>query len=102
VAQKFSFIMFIVVMVFLVPTKFLVLAKGLGKGNAPLQVRNRDIKQEIHKSADKQGIDTSFVNSFQERISMNMKKRYWVSWAWQRWLEAISGCRQEYHDVTAA
>ncbi|WP_245871820.1 Sec-independent protein translocase subunit TatA/TatB [Sediminicola luteus] len=61
------FIMFIVVMVF-GADKIPDIAKGLGKGMRQLRDATDDIKREIHKSAEKQGIDTSFTKDIQEEI----------------------------------
>ncbi|NKI28421.1 twin-arginine translocase TatA/TatE family subunit [Arenibacter sp. 6A1] len=61
------FIMFIVVMVF-GADKIPDIAKGLGKGMRQLRDATDDIKQEIQKSADKQGIDTSFTNDIRNEI----------------------------------
>jgi len=66
------FIMFIVVMVF-GADKIPGIAKGLGKGMRQLKDATEDIKQEIQKSADKQGIDTSFVTDIKKDID-DMKK----------------------------
>ena len=61
------FIMFIVVMVF-GADKIPGIARGLGKGMRQLKDATEDIKQEIQKSADKQGVDTSFVNDIKKDI----------------------------------
>lgn len=61
------FIMFIVVMVF-GADKIPGIARGLGKGMRQLKDATEDIKQEIQKSADKQGIDTSFVSDIKKDI----------------------------------
>lgn len=61
------FIMFIVVMVF-GADKIPGIAKGLGKGMRQLKDATEDIKKEIQKSADKQGIDTSFVSDIKKDI----------------------------------
>lgn len=61
------FILFIVVMVF-GADKIPEIAKGLGKGMRQLKDATEDIKQEIQKSADKQGIDTSFAKDIKEGI----------------------------------
>ena len=61
------FIMFIVVMVF-GADKIPGIAKGLGKGMRQLKDATEDIKQEIQKSADKQGIDTSFVSDIKKDL----------------------------------
>lgn len=62
------FIMFIVVMVF-GSDKIPGIAKGLGKGMRQLKDATEDIKQEIQKSAEKQGIDTSFVEDIKKNIN---------------------------------
>ncbi len=59
--------MFIVVMVF-GADKIPDIARGLGKGMRQLKDATEDIKQEIQKSADKQGIDTSFVSDIKKDI----------------------------------
>lgn len=59
--------MFIVVMVF-GADKIPGIAKGLGKGMRQLKDATEDIKQEIQKSAEKQGIDTSFVDDIKKDI----------------------------------
>lgn len=61
------FIMFIVVMVF-GADKIPGIAKGLGKGMRQLKDATEDIKQEIQRSAEKQGIDTSFVEDIKKDI----------------------------------
>lgn len=62
------FIMFIVVMVF-GADKIPGIAKGLGKGMRQLKDATEDIKQEIQKSAEKQGIDTSFTDDIKKEIN---------------------------------
>jgi len=61
------FIMFIVVMVF-GADKIPDIAKGLGKGMRQLKDATEDIKQEIQKSADKQGINTDFTKDIKKEI----------------------------------
>lgn len=61
------FIMFIVVMVF-GADKIPDIARGLGKGMRQLKDATEDIKQEIYKTADKQGIDTSFTKDIKNEI----------------------------------
>ncbi|WP_054560526.1 Sec-independent protein translocase subunit TatA/TatB [Croceitalea dokdonensis] len=61
------FIMFIVVMVF-GADKIPGIAKGLGKGMRQLRDATDDIKREIQKSADKQGIDTDFTKDIKKEI----------------------------------
>ncbi|TMM56129.1 twin-arginine translocase TatA/TatE family subunit [Maribacter algarum] len=61
------FIMFIVVMVF-GADKIPGIAKGLGKGMRQLKDATEDIKQEIQRSAEKQGIDTTIVSDIKKDI----------------------------------
>lgn len=61
------FILFIVVMVF-GADKIPGIAKGLGKGMRQLRDATDDIKKEIQRSADKQGIDTSVIKDIQNDI----------------------------------
>ena len=68
------FIMFIVVMVF-GADKIPGIAKSLGKGMRQLKDATEDIKQEIQKSAEKQGIDTSFTEDIKsefEKVKKNV------------------------------
>ena len=61
------FIQFVVVMVF-GADKLPGIAKGLGKGMRQLKDATEDIKQEIQRSAEKQGIDTSFTEDIKKEI----------------------------------
>ena len=61
------FILFVVVMAF-GADKIPGIAKGLGQGMRQLKDATEDIKREIQKSAEKQGIDTSFTNDIQKDI----------------------------------
>lgn len=61
------FIMFIVVMVF-GADKIPGIAKGLGKGMRQLRDATDDIKREIQKSADKQGINTDFAKDIKKEL----------------------------------
>ena len=61
------FILFIVVMVF-GADKIPGIAKGLGKGMRQLKDATEEIKREINKSAEKQGLDTSITNDIQKEI----------------------------------
>ena len=56
------FILFIVVMVF-GADKIPEIARGMGKGMRMLKDATNDIKTEITKSAEKQGIDTKALTS---------------------------------------
>lgn len=62
------FILFVVVMVF-GADKIPGIARGLGKGMRQLKDATEDIKREIQKSAEKQGIDTSFTSEIQKDLS---------------------------------
>ena len=62
------FIMFVVVMVF-GADKIPGIAKSLGKGMRQLKDATEDIKQEIQKSAEKQGIDTSFTDDIKNEFN---------------------------------
>ena len=64
---EITFIMFIVVLVF-GADKIPAIAKGLGKGMRSLKDATNDIKIEIQKSADKNGIDTSLSKEVKEEI----------------------------------
>lgn len=44
------------------------IARGLGKGMRVLKDATNDIKQEITKSAEKNGIDTSIVSDVQKEL----------------------------------
>ncbi len=61
------FIMFIVVMVF-GADRIPEIARGLGKGMRQLKNASDDIKHEILKTADKQGVDTNFVKDIKKDI----------------------------------
>jgi sec-independent protein translocase protein TatA len=64
---EITFIMFVVVLVF-GADKIPGIAKGLGKGMRSLKDATNDIKTEIQKSADKNGIDTSLSKEVKEEI----------------------------------
>lgn len=64
---EITFIMFIMVLVF-GADKIPGIAKGLGKGMRSLKDATNDIKTEIQKSADKNGIDTSLSKEVNEEI----------------------------------
>ena len=59
--------MFVVVMVF-GADKIPGIAKSLGKGMRQLKDATEDIKSEIQKSAEKQGIDTSFTDDIKDEF----------------------------------
>ena len=62
------FILFIVIMVF-GADKIPEIAKGLGKGIRMLKDASNDIKTEITKSAEKNGIDTSITKDVQDELN---------------------------------
>jgi sec-independent protein translocase protein TatA len=65
---EIGFIMFILVMVF-GADKIPEIARGLGKGMRTLKNASNDIKDEITKSAEKQGINTDFSKDVKKEIS---------------------------------
>jgi sec-independent protein translocase protein TatA len=65
---EIAFIMFVLVMVF-GADKIPEIAKGLGKGMRTLRDASNDIKSEIQKSADKQGINTDISKDVKNEIS---------------------------------
>jgi len=64
---EIAFILFIVIMVF-GADKLPEIARGLGKGMRTLKDATNDIKHEITKSAEKNGIDTSIVSDLKKEI----------------------------------
>ena len=64
---EIAFIMFILVMVF-GADKIPEIAKGLGQGMKAIKNASNDIKSEIQKSAEKQGIDTDFTKDIRGEI----------------------------------
>lgn len=64
---EIAFIMFILVMVF-GADKIPEIARGLGKGMKSLRNASNDIKSEIQRSAEKQGIDKNMSNDIKGEI----------------------------------
>jgi len=64
---EIAFIMFILVMVF-GADKIPDIARGLGKGMKSIKNASNDIKSEIQRSADKQGINTDFTKDVRGEI----------------------------------
>lgn len=64
---EIAFILFIVIMVF-GADKLPEIARGLGKGMRVLKDATNDIKQEINKTAEKSGIDTSIVDNVKNEL----------------------------------
>lgn len=62
------FVLFIVVMVF-GADKIPDIARGLGQGMKALRNATNDIKHEITKSAEKQGIDTTVTKDVEDEIN---------------------------------
>ncbi len=64
---EIAFVIFIVIMVF-GADKVPDIARGLGKGMRTLKNATEDIKSEITKSADKQGINTDIAKDMKKEI----------------------------------
>ena len=64
---EIAFILFIVLMVF-GADKIPEIARGLGKGMRQIKDATNDIKSEISKSAEKEGIDLDITKDFREEI----------------------------------
>lgn len=64
---EIAFIMFVLVMVF-GADKIPDIARGLGKGMRTLKNASNDLKSEIQKSAEKQGLDTDFTSDIKGEI----------------------------------
>lgn len=67
-STEIVFILFIVIMIF-GADKIPDIAKGLGKGMRTLKNASNDIKTEIQRSAEKQGIDTDLTKDINEEIN---------------------------------
>lgn len=67
-STEIVFILFIVIM-FFGADKIPDIAKGLGKGMRTLKNASNDIKTEIQRSAEKQGIDTDLTKDINEEIN---------------------------------
>jgi sec-independent protein translocase protein TatA len=65
---EIMFILFIVIMVF-GADKIPEIARGLGKGMRMLKDATNDIKTEITKSAEKQGINTDITKNISDEIT---------------------------------
>lgn len=65
---EIAFILFIAVMVF-GADKLPEIARGLGKGMRVLKDATNDIKQEITKTAEKSGVDTSFTKEISDEVN---------------------------------
>lgn len=65
---EIAFILFIAIMVF-GADKLPEIARGLGKGMRTIKNATNDIKHEITKSAENNGIDTSFVSDIKKEIN---------------------------------
>ncbi len=65
---EIMFILFIVIMVF-GADKIPEIARGLGKGMRMMKDATNDLKSEISKSAEKNGIDTSVTKDVQDELN---------------------------------
>ncbi|MBC3757326.1 twin-arginine translocase TatA/TatE family subunit [Hyunsoonleella sp. SJ7] len=64
---EIAFILFIAVMVF-GADKLPEIARGLGKGMRTLKDATNDIKQEITKTAENHGVDTSITKDVKQEL----------------------------------
>ena len=64
---EIAFILFIAIMVF-GADKLPEIARGLGKGMRTLKDATNDIKQEITKTAEKNGLDTSITKDVKKEL----------------------------------
>ncbi len=64
---EIAFILFIAIMVF-GADKLPEIARGLGKGMRTLKDATNDIKHEITKTAEKNGIDTSITKDVKQEL----------------------------------
>ena len=67
-STEIVFILFIVIMIF-GADKIPDIAKGMGKGMRSLKNATNDIKGEIKRSADNQGVDTDFTKDISQEIN---------------------------------
>ena len=67
-STEIVFILFIVILIF-GADKIPDIAKGMGKGMRSLKNATNDIKGEIKRSADNQGIDTDFTKDISQEIN---------------------------------
>ncbi len=67
-STEIVFILFIVIMVF-GADKIPDIAKGMGKGMRTLKNATNDIKGEIQRSAEKQGIDSNLTKDVSDEIN---------------------------------
>jgi sec-independent protein translocase protein TatA len=72
-STEIVFIFFIVIMIF-GADKIPDIAKGMGKGMRSLKNATNDIKGEIKRSADNQGIDTDFTKDISKEINKAKKE----------------------------
>ena len=63
------FVIIAVVVMLFGADKIPEIARSLGKGMRQIKDATNDIKHEITKSAEKQGIDTDFVKDINEEVS---------------------------------
>lgn len=70
---EIAFIIFIVIMVF-GADKVPEIARGLGKGMRTLKDATNDIKTEITKTAEKQGVDMDLTKDIKQQIDKAKKE----------------------------
>ena len=75
---EIMFILFVVLLVF-GADKIPTIARGLGKGMRQIKDATNEIKSEITKSAEQQGIDTSIVKDVQDSLQETKKSIEQVS-----------------------
>lgn len=67
-STEIVFILFVVILIF-GADKIPDIAKGMGKGMRTLKNATNDIKSEIQRSAEKQGIDTDMTKDISNEIN---------------------------------
>lgn len=77
-SPEIVFILFVILLVF-GADKIPVIARGLGKGMRQIKDATNEIKTEITKSAEQQGIDTSIVQDMKDSIEDTKKSIEQVS-----------------------
>jgi len=70
---EIAFILFFVLLIF-GADKIPEIARGLGKGIRQVKDATNDIKSEISKSADKQGVNLDVTKDIGKNVSKNLKQ----------------------------
>jgi len=63
------FVILIIVLMLFGADKIPTMARTLGKGMRQLKDATNDIKREIHKTAEKQGIDTELTGNIKKEVN---------------------------------